>query len=242
MLRITPVRTTIPTARLLAAALPAIMVSPHRQPRQGATIINWGRTNFNGFFDFNGLNHPLEVSVAINKIFTFIVLDSTNSCVPWTGERSIAEEWVHGGVTVFARTSLTGREGSGIVVVSTPDEMVDAPLYTQYMGRRTEYRVHIVGNNTFITQKKLRNGIENPNWKVRSHKNGWIHARRDISAPADLENVARSAISAIGLDFGAVDLAHNERFGTRVLEVNTAPGLTGEALDFYVPALQSLVE
>jgi D-alanine-D-alanine ligase-like ATP-grasp enzyme len=66
---------------------------------------------------------------------------------------------------------------------------------------------------------------------------------RENFSPVDIvDNAALGAVSALGLDFGAVDVKCN-RQGTRaaVLEVNTAPGLQGTTLRKYAEALMGLV-
>jgi D-alanine-D-alanine ligase-like ATP-grasp enzyme len=113
----------------------------------------------------------------------------------------------------------------------------------QYKKKRHEYRVHFfkVGQNKFeiidVTQKKKRKGFENVDTKIRNHKNGWVYAREDINEPQDLRTQALNAAFASDLDFGAVDLIWNEHENKcYVLEVNTAPGLTGTTLSAYVNA------
>ncbi|MNY63636.1 hypothetical protein D3C86_2006230 [compost metagenome] len=51
------------------------------------------------------------------------------------------------------------------------------------------------------------------------------------------------AVNAIGLTFGAVDVIWNEyRHQAYVLEVNTAPGLTGTTLEKYAEAFRGLMQ
>ncbi|MNY81884.1 hypothetical protein D3C86_2236870 [compost metagenome] len=49
------------------------------------------------------------------------------------------------------------------------------------------------------------------------------------------------AVNALGLDFGAADVIWNDhRKQAFVLEVNTAPGLTGTTLEKYAKALKEI--
>ena len=49
-------------------------------------------------------------------------------------------------------------------------------------------------------------------------------------------------MESIGLDFGAVDVIYNGHSNRAyVLEINTAPGLTGTTLDNYAAALRNLI-
>jgi D-alanine-D-alanine ligase-like ATP-grasp enzyme len=55
--------------------------------------------------------------------------------------------------------------------------------------------------------------------------------------------MACDAIINLGLDFGAVDIIYNEKNNRWVvLEVNTAPGLSGETLNRYVEMIKELVK
>lgn len=242
MLRVTPARSGGVTGRRIAQELGAVTVNPNREPRSDAEIVNWGRTRF-ARNDYNFLmNRPDRVAQATNKLVALTIMPE-EICVPWTSDMNTVRHWLNQGDKVMVRETLTGRAGRGIRFVETVEQfegLVPAQLYTKYLGRRTEYRVHVIGQNVMTVQKKLRNGTErNENtFRIRSHENGWIHARNDISSPHGLENAAQRAISSLGLDFGAVDLVNSDRFGLRVLEVNTAPGLEASALEFYVAALQ----
>lgn len=80
-------------------------------------------------------------------------------------------------------------------------------------------------------------------YQVRNHANGWIYARDAIDEPnAMVLEQAKLAITALGLDFGAVDIIWNQhRQMAYVLEVNTAPGLEGTTLIKYADAISTLL-
>ena len=60
--------------------------------------------------------------------------------------------------------------------------------------------------------------------------------------PDDIEQLARDGISALGLDFGALDVVYNERDNKcYLIEANTAPGLEGSTLDLYANAFRSVL-
>jgi D-alanine-D-alanine ligase-like ATP-grasp enzyme len=83
---------------------------------------------------------------------------------------------------------------------------------------------------------------ERVNFKIRSYENGWVFCRENIQKPDDLEAVSIAAVSAIGLTFGAVDVIYNEKQNKCfVLEVNTAPGLTGTTINSYATAIMELM-
>ena len=89
---------------------------------------------------------------------------------------------------------------------------------------------------TYVQKKIRRNGYrEDPNYRedVRNHHTGWVYSNQFADRPSDV--VLRSAfdaVDALGLDFGAVDVISRQDQAW-VLEVNTAPGLTGTTPETY---------
>lgn len=85
---------------------------------------------------------------------------------------------------------------------------------------------------------------------VRSHDNGWIFAHENIFLEGGIRELisstAMSAVQALGLNFGAVDIAVRAQPGQRpivkVLEVNTAPGLENtQTIQAYVNSFRSVI-
>lgn len=187
------------------------------------------------------LNKPENIGFATNKLSFFRKVAESNetgdardevTTVDWTTDRSVAEEWLDGETAVYCRTTLQGSAGEGIVVATTEDEMVDAPLYTKGIsGARREYRIHVFGGKVILSQTKRRRSGSQTDELVRNLDGGWIFGVSN-SNPSDLvkEN-AINAVHALGLDYGAVDIIAKGGRGSEtesyVLEVNTAPGQRG---------------
>jgi hypothetical protein len=153
-----------------------------------------------------------------------------------------AREWLNDNRTVVARQVLTGYGGAGIVVVPPGQELPPAPLYTKYVSKMSEFRVHCVGDEIIDVQRKAARRDVPPdriNWQVRNHGNGFIYVRGDVKAPRDVLDQALAAFRHTRLDFGAVDVLWNQK-GQKayVLEINTAPGLEGQTLTNYSNALR----
>jgi hypothetical protein len=163
----------------------------------------------------------------------------------WTADIAVAQTWLTEGHCVVERHKLTGNSGEGIRIVGEEEEaeLTPAPLYTKYFKKKAEFRVHIVGSEVILTQKKVKRAdvaAEEVNWKVRNHDGGFIFQQNDIEVPAKVLAQAKLAINFTGLDFGAVDIMYNEREDeARILEVNTAPGLAGTTGEKYARALQA---
>lgn len=154
----------------------------------------------------------------------------------FTEERSTAETWIAEGKVVVARTKLNAHSGAGIVLAARIEDLVDAPLYTTYIKKAQEFRVHIAfGQVIDVTQKRKRTDFEGEvNYAIRNHQNGWVYCREDLTEPEDLRNQAVAAIESLGLDFGAVDIIYNKHYNKcYVLEVNTAPGCEGTTVEAY---------
>lgn len=214
--------------------------------RRGKKVVNWGCTHLpDEVARCTVLNSPEAVALAANKLHFFNAVKDRVSHVPFTDDVNVAEEWVRNGKTVVARTVLNGHSGQGIVLCDALP-LPAAPLYTLYVPKKQEYRVHVIDGKVVDVQRKARRREvpdENVNWKIRNLDGGFIYARdfNEDDLPEDIKRNALATIKKLGLDFGAVDMIHNEKEGkSYVLEVNTAPGLQGQTLEAYVNAFKEL--
>lgn len=203
-------------------------------------LINWGSTKPYPEA-VTVINPPYNVGVAANKVMTFSVLgDKDVDIVPWTSNIDIVKEWLAAGHDVVVRATVTGHSGEGITIIHKGDDVPVAPLYTRYVKKDREFRVHATTKGVILTQRKIRDpGREPTNWQIRSHQNGFIFAVKNVEPNEARDKLAMAALEVMGLDFGAVDII--EKAGQfYVLEVNTAPGLEGNTLKVYADALKEL--
>lgn len=143
--------------------------------------------------------------------------------------------------TVFARTLVNSTNGQGIVqfepgIVDVPM----APLYTEYIPKKSEYRFHVFGGEVIdVQQKRKKHGFESTrDTRIRNVNNGYVYCRDGINPPNGAADLAIRAVAACGYEYGAVDLIYNEkRDQCYVLEVNSRPGLMGTTLEKYAEAL-----
>ena len=135
------------------------------------------------------------------------------------------------------------HSGQGIVVAKQHEDLVDAPLYTKYIRKKKEFRVHVFNSKILDIQEKRRSSaVDDHHPYIRNHSNGYVFCRGDIEEPYDLRGVAVSAVNALGLDFGAVDVVWSEGLDKCfALEVNTACGLEGSTVHKYVQAIKEVV-
>lgn len=161
-------------------------------------------------------------------------------CPETTNDRAVAAQWIAGGDSVMCRTLLRASEGRGIVVADSVDQLVHCRLYTRYVKKKSEFRVHVLNGQVLDVQvKRKRKGFEGErDTKVRNLANGYVFCRGGITEPPGLRDIAIKATAAVGYSLGAVDIAFNERNNRLVvLEVNANPGMQGTTLEKYATAI-----
>lgn len=243
-IRIEPYKTWSGGAKRLGHRAGILRATPKQVQKHGdfGIIINWGRSERR--FEGEYINDPQAVTVASDKLKSIQAFHKDGVPQPdFTTDRDRAGKWLSEGRKVFARTLLRASGGRGLTLVDPVESttLPKAPLYTTYVPKKDEYRVHVWKGEVIDVQQKRRNTDipdSEVNWQIRNHSNGFIFARDNVNAPASVLNTACSAVSALLLDFGAVDLGWNEQKQECVVyEVNTAPGLEGSTLDAYYGAL-----
>lgn len=210
------------------------------RPRQNDLIVNWGNSHIPNWINLaveagaKMLNNPIAVSRATNKLSTFRALENAGVPIPeYTTDRITANDWD----TIVTRNTLNGNSGEGIVLVGEHESVPHAPLYTKFIPQKSEYRVHVFNDEIISYAKKQResdNPPENDTQNmIRSHNNGWIFRKEGLRRLERVETIARNAISALGLDFGGVDVVMDESGKVYVLEVNSAVGMVESTLEAY---------
>lgn len=209
--------------------------------RPNNVVINWGNSGRNFI---NTINTIEGISNVTDKLKFFRTFNGLFRHPDWTDNRATAESWRDLGFKIVERHAINSFEGRGIRIVDKGGDVREAPLYTKYIPKQAEYRVHIVNNSVILVQRKiLKKGIENPNFNVRNSANGFIFQRNNINIPDDVTVQALKAMKAANLDFGAVDVIWNEhRKKAFVLEINTAPGIEGTTIKDYAKALTDLIK
>jgi len=227
------------------------------RPTRLKTVINWGASDMPEEFTkgIRVLNPPQLISLCSNKKEFFTKFKGAPYLIPSTTSREEALEWLQEGKTLVCRTKLTGHSGEGIVIFTPNDLLKDeivpkAPLYTQYKKKKHEFRLHVINGEIIDTQRKILrtddDRPEEPDFHVRTHKNGFIFARNDASLDdkemmSAVEEATLECFSDTSLDFGAIDVIYNSKEKKAyILEINTAPGLTGTTLDNYAAAFKRM--
>lgn len=216
-------------------------------------IINWGCARIRRPVKAGAiiLNSPKGVAIAHHKLKTFECLSQADVNIPmFTTNPRIAQELADNGSTVVVRHTCTGHSGEGIELVEPgqklTDEQKEAPLFTLYIPKKEEYRIHVSSlDGVFFVQRKARKKDvpdEKVNWKIRNHSNGFIFAHNGVDVPDEAKRMAINALKAVNLDFGALDVMLGRDGKWYVLEINTACGVEGTTTTKYVEILKRLIE
>ncbi len=257
--RILPYKKGSKSARALALATGGLRIKLGGGfvQRRGHLVINWGcsdkeRINHTVTLEYPTLNcgtlgEELAVVVAGNKLKAFEALQGVEGMrIPrFTPSRECAQNWCDAGSVIVERHLLRGSGGDGIKIIEKKGTVTNAPLYVQYIKKQDEYRVHVFCGEAIDVQRKMRRADapnDQVNWRIRNHCNGFIFGREGVELPQHAIDLAVKAVSALGLDFGAVDLIYNTKSSKYyVLEVNCAPGLEGTTLEKYSEAIKKLL-
>lgn len=221
-----------------------IRIVPYKLGSAGAKLLAQVLSTKLGYKVFRGAPRANRVNVhwgrpGPNKLESFQKFEQAGvSCVPYTSSKEVAQGWLDQGKTVFARTT-GGQGGSGITIVQPGEVLPDRPLYTQYVKKKKEFRVHVYNGQAIDVQEKRRkNGTDSS--LIRSHGNGYVFCHENIVEPDGLRVLGVAAVGALGLPLGAVDIIYNEHQNKLyVLEANSAPGLCPTTAEKYANAIQN---
>lgn len=214
-------------------------------------IINWGCPTWPKNAPGQIINLPTSVKLCTNKLKFFQAVQDKVRIPEFTADLETALDWVQDGETVLGRR-ISGHSGKDIAFFNEdPVKFNESQLWTKYKKKKMEFRVHVMnGKVLFIQKKVLRTEDENGepidktlvDFRIRNHANGFIFQKQNVNPPKDVLDQAIAAVSAVTLDFGAVDVIWNEfEQKAYVLEVNTAPGLDGTSPETYAAGFKELL-
>lgn len=104
-----------------------------------------------------------------------------------------------------------------------------------------EFRVHsFMGKSIRAGKKVPREGVAQHPW-VRSWDGGWRISYDGVSSKKKHRELAHTAVAALGLQFGAVDIGQKRDGTFVVLEVNRSPGLEGGTVTAYADAVRQWI-
>jgi len=161
-------------------------------------VVLWGNVQ-----PFSSLTYNKNSFICVNKIKFFKFCHDESWCPAFTCDPKTAQEWVDKGLKVVGRKTVTGTGGDGIVIFSEGSKIEALPLYTKYINKAAEYRVHVVKGKVIKVQRKIMPKDKKPvnGWEVRSHDNGFIFQSVDaLSVPKKVLDSALECVHHLGLD------------------------------------------
>jgi glutathione synthase/RimK-type ligase-like ATP-grasp enzyme len=128
---------------------------------------------------------------------------------------------------LLARKSY-GFGGTDIVPVFQPEELpwriaAGWDWFSQYIPVRTEYRAWLFQGECIGTYEKVMQRPTDYKYIGRNFRNGFEF--QPVTNIHRISSLGDTALRAVGLDFGAVDILVGMDNQIYVLEVNTAPGV-----------------
>lgn len=250
------IKSSRPTGRAIARQLETTACGIKVPSFQPDVLIRWGSRKAMPKCPIE-LNRPAAIKLAADKVDAIHVMQDrgilTVSCFT-----SWDEAVRRGGTCPILGRSRTGFGGKDIAVYDPhglyngwqgrtyPREPTEAhEWYTAYYEPTREVRIHVVGEKVIRVQGKYCDHPElaeiNP--FIRNYAHGYRFRQPDRELHRSRKVQAISAVQALGLDFGAVDmlLFGNDR-DAMVLEVNTAPACSPLTATCYAAELALLVE
>lgn len=247
------------TPRRLATNLNLLRRTPdewEKDPNKSKVglIVNWGCSRVLGAGP-KVLNPASSVALASNKLNCLRKLhEKAIPTLEFTLERIKAEAWLKS-ASVVGHFNLHAHSGQGLELFKkgTGISRDDIKLYTRYFPKKVEARVHCIlkedgkYQSLYLEKGRVSEGrwsefdlTETPQTYIRTWDNGWIF-KRNVNTDLAACHLAAQAMAALGLAYGAVDIMHKD--GEYVVgEINTAPGLEGQCLAFYLTHLGAMID
>jgi hypothetical protein len=167
------------------------------------------------------------------------------SALEYTTSGYIANDWYANGKVVFGRKYLNSSCGKGIIIFDSKAIQDQAPnncpVYTLYKKKKREFRVHIFKDTVIsVVEKRKKVGwIDQRDTKIRNLANGYIFCQEVSNEPEGIRELALVAAKISPSDFRGVDIGYNEKNNELfIIEVNSAPGITGSNIQKYVEEIK----
>jgi len=183
----------------------------------------------------------LKYGHSVDKVFQYVWFAAQGlSSLEFTQSAEMAKAWIADGKTVFGRKYLNSSCGKGIVIMEKPDDFQTCPVYTVYKKKKREFRVHVFQGTvvSVVEKRKKKDWADQRDTKVRNLTNGYIFCQSVTNEPEGLRELALAAAKVSPSDFRGVDIGYNEKNNDLfVIEVNSAPGITGANIAKYVQGI-----
>lgn|SRR5574338_570591 len=219
------------TGKVIAEALGIPTLNPELETPE--FLIRWGNSRDEWMDEEIGcvINKAEAIKNATDKLKSLELMENAGLNVPAfsTNPEELVEEY---GYPILGRRLRHARGSDIQFCLQKRDFRRRRDFYTVYIPTNREFRVHVVRDKVVRVQGKYLDFPEKKKAWIRNFESGYRFRNPRLRLrPARLQD-AITAVSALGLDFGAVDLIVGDDNETYILEVNTAPScspLTGAA-------------
>lgn len=231
------------------------------KPRKGSVVMSWGASKLPSWSGrVKWVNNPAATKIVADKINWAKFCDTARTsplevgtpikphCLSYTIDQQVARDWAEvKGSKVLCRTKINASGGKGIVVARNPAQVVDAPLYSLYQKKTSEYRVMYsptIGP-VFVWSKRRPEGSEmdRDQLLIRTLDCGYVYQAEDSAPLPVIRAIGQVSLplARLGLELLAYDVIYNSETDTaHVVEANTAPGLGDDTAPKVVDALTLL--
>jgi len=183
-------------------------------------MIRWGNTDRIRFAPVLSLNKRESLENSVNKRKALEILNGANLhgaplATTFEGDLLVARKDIH-------------QQGSDFYLVASQEDFaltqhLQCTHYTKFVPCKREYRIHVFQNEVIgIAEKRMTDQCKS--LTIRNFGNGWNFKYVDACDEA-IKTVAKNAVTALGLDFAAIDLMMSVNGNIYVLEANSAPAL-----------------
>lgn len=226
-----------PTGQVLGECLGI----PHgtNVPERQDVLVRWGNSEATQYRPTNGvINGRNGIAAAADKFDSLQAMRTAGVPVP---------NFSHNNLELRPPYLARSRQHTRGLDITLCMQALDAArcgtadYYIEYIPTAREYRIHAFEDRIIhVTQKVLTNEEAYTPW-IRNHGHGYTFRSPRIRLTPLQEYAAISAVKALRLTFGAVDLIVADDGQTYVLEVNTAPACSPRTGRAYVDAIASKV-
>ena len=192
-------------------------------------ILNWGQSA-----DLSDYSSVLNREIVKNKLHSLIMLHNVGILVP--------PFWTHINDVPAYQYPILGRRynhsGGTDICLLKRGEVQYTDYYMKYIDKSAEFRVHVIGKTSFISQK-LPARKTDVCW---NNRNGArfrdINIYQSAAITHRIREIAHKATTALGYDFGAVDIIVGRYNDIYCLEVNSAPALSDARIEKYIDLIK----
>lgn len=222
-----------PTGEVLARAL-GLEHGVNAPEQRLNALIRWGSERRVPYRPTHPVNRMDAIARATNKLLAMEVMREGGTPVPNFSPNPLVL------TPPFLGRDRTHTRGADIVLClqQVDAERAGKDFYVEYIPTRTEYRVHVFQGRVVRTAEKVLTSPDETRvcW-IRNHEQGYTFRRPRNALGSLQEAAAVTAVTSLGLHFGAVDLIVGDDGQTYVLEVNTAPACSPRTGRAYVDAM-----